>query len=329
MKNILFVISVGMIMMLSVLSCKDNSSIQRAVDQYRTGEISIDSFISFYTDTVNRKDILAWAERHKSDDDLAGFTMALKNKQPNLFLDHMFSLSKKEDPFGMYFLGMYYLSRVKHGNEQYTDSTLFWLNKAGGLGSGFAYYILADFVKLITNNPSTAMAVEYWRKGAQLGESGCISNLAKAYYYGWGVKKDKSVAFKTLNDADFSKLYPDEVYLLAKMYMDGEGTQQNFYKAFEYFQYAANKGHTYAMCYLGVCYHEGTGVERNDSLAFIQFNKAANAGNAWGQRCVAISYKCGDGTAANLGVANRWYSIAAKNGDEIAIEYCKGHNIDY
>lgn len=327
MKNILFVISFGMIMMLSVLSCKDNSSIQRAVDQYRTGEISVDSFMSFYFGSINKKDILTWAERHKSDDDLAGFTMAVENRQP--ILEHMFSLSRKKDAVGAYLLGIYYLTKVKNGNEQYTDSTLFWLNKAGVLGSGLAYYELANFVKLITNNPSTAMAVEYWRKGAQLGESGCISNLAKAYYYGWGVKKDKSVAFKTLNDADFSKLYPDEVYLLAKMYMNGEGTQQNFYKAFEYLQYAANKGHTDAMCYLGVCYHEGTGVERNDSLAFIQFNKAANAGNAWGQRCVAISYEDGNGTAANLGVANRWFSIAAKNGDEIAIEYCKGHNIDY
>lgn len=327
MKNILFVISFGMIMMLSVLSCKDNSSIQRTVDQYRTGEISIDSFIYFYFDTVNKKDIIAWAEIHKSDDDIAGFTMALKNKQFNLFLDHMFSLSKKEDPFGLFMLGTHYLTRVKNGDDQYTDSTLFWLNKAGELGSGCAYYLLADFV--ITNNPSTPMAVEYWRKGAQLGESGCISNLAKAYYYGWGVKKDKSVAFKTLNDADFEKLAPEGIYLLAKMYMDGEGTQQNFYKAFEYFQCAANKGYIDAMCYLGNCYRNGTGVEKNDSLAFIQFNKAANAGNAWGQRCVAISYKCGDGTEANLGVANRWYSIAAKNGDEIAIEYCKDHNIDY
>lgn len=328
MKNILFVISFGMIMMLSVLSCKDNSSIQRAVDQYRTGEISVDSFMSFYFDTINRKDVLEWAERHKSDDDLAGFTMAVENSQPNL-VDYTFSLSKKGDPIGMYLLGIYYYNKLEYGNKQYTDSAFFWLNRAGELGCGRAYNQLADLDELITNKSFTAKAVEYFRQGVQLGEPICIVNLAKAYYYGQGVDKNKSVAFKILDGAEFSKLHPYGVYLLAKMYMDGEGTQQNFYKAFEYFQCAANKGYIDAMCYLGNCYRNGTGVEKNDSLAFIQFNKAANAGNAWGQRCVAICYKCGDGTEANLGVANRWYSIAAKNGDEIAIGYCKDHNIDY
>lgn len=329
MKNILFVISFGMIMMLSVLSCKDSSSIQRAVDQYRTGEISIDSFMVFYADTINKINVQAWAERHKSDDDLAGFIIARKNKQSNLEVNYLFSLSKNGDVFGVLGLGVRYFKSVESGNKQFTDSAYFWLNKAGELGSAYAYIYLGLLDKLITNKSFTAKTVEYWRKGAKLGNQLCIILFAKAYYYGWEVEKDKSVAFKTLNDADFEKLEPEGLYLLAKMYMDGEGTQQNFYKAFEYFQYAANKGYTDAMCYLGNCYRNGTGVEKNDSLAFIQFNKAANAGNAWGQRCVAISYKCGDGTAANLGVANRWYSIAAKNGDEIAIEYCKGHNIDY
>lgn len=336
MKKLIFVI----LLLLSVLcfSCKDNSPIQKAVDDFRAGVISEDSLIAYVSDSIRVKETFDWATRHQSKDDIADWVLGRAYK---------FGLGVDRNPIKA---KAYYLSACKAGNgnamsglahiymaypgQENLDSAYYWYNEATQHGEVDSYFHLSqiamqrDFQKGLPLD--TVKVIDLWEKGVKVNSPLCISALAALYYTGENiVEPDKTKAFNLLALVPQDKLNDVSTYLLGEMYELGEGTNQNFNAALSYYQQSAAKGNTNAICKLGNFYQLGQGVERNDSLAFIQYNKAANAGNPWGQRCVAICYYSGIGTERNVGTANQWYKTAAKGGDLEAIKYCERNRIEY
>ena len=319
-------------------SCKDNSPIQKAVDDYRSGIISEDSLLAYASDSIRVKETFNWASRHQSKDDIADWFLGRAYK---------FGLGVDRDPVKS---KAYYLSACRAGNQnamgglaqiyaaypghENLDSAYYWYNEAAQHGEEDSYYYLTQIAMQIDNQKGlpldTAKVINYLEKGVKDNSPLCISALAALYYSGGGiVEPDKTKAFNMLSFVPQDKLNDLSTYLLGEMYELGEGTNQNFNAALSYYKQSAAKGNTNAICKLGNFYQLGQGVERNDSLAFIQYNKAANAGNAWGQRCVAICYYSGIGTERNIGTAEQWYKTAAKGGDYEAIKYCEINKVDY
>lgn len=74
------------------------------------------------------------------------------------------------------------------------------------------------------------------------------------------------------------------------MYAHGYGVSQNYEKAFECYQMAAEKGFPEAQGNLGVLYSKGSGVIRDYGKAIAWLNKAANSGLVTAQTNLALLY---------------------------------------
>ena len=62
------------------------------------------------------------------------------------------------------------------------------------------------------------------------------------------------------------------------MYANGEGVSQDYTKAFQWFEKAANKGMAEAQYNLGIFYDDGKGVRQNKATAKEYFGKACDNG---------------------------------------------------
>lgn len=336
MKKLIFAIP----LLFSVLcfSCKDNSPIQKAVNDYRAGTISEDSLLAYISDSIRVKDTFDWATRHQSKDDLADWFLGRAYKfgfgvdsNPIKAKAYYLSASKAGNKNAMCGLAQFYMAFPEQEN---LDSAFYWLNEAASHGLPDAYFYLIG-IDLMRNEHNglpidTVKLIENLQKGISLNSPLCISSMALLYYSGdFNMKKDKVKAYNLLNLVPKEKLNAESNYLLGEMYELGEGTNQSFNTALSYYKESAKQGNTNAMCKLGNFYEWGQGVVKNDSIAFIQYSKAANAGNPWGQRCVAHCYYSGIGTERNVGTAEQWIKTAAKGGDYDAIKYCERYKINY
>eukprot|EP00613_Pedinella_sp_CCMP2098_P069310 CAMPEP_0171902596 /NCGR_PEP_ID=MMETSP0993-20121228/1922_1 /TAXON_ID=483369 /ORGANISM="non described non described, Strain CCMP2098" /LENGTH=71 /DNA_ID=CAMNT_0012532207 /DNA_START=1 /DNA_END=212 /DNA_ORIENTATION=- len=64
------------------------------------------------------------------------------------------------------------------------------------------------------------------------------------------------------------------------MYKNGQGVTQDFNDAVKWFRQAADQGHAYAQCSLGLMYEEGKGVTQDFNEAVKWFRQAADQGDA-------------------------------------------------
>ena len=86
-----------------------------------------------------------------------------------------------------------------------------------------------------------------------------------------------------------------ELENLALQYDKGDGVPQDYAKAFELRQRAAELGNVISISNLGWHYQYGNGVEQDYAKAFEWYRKAAEAGNAWAQQKVGYLYNNGYG----------------------------------
>ena len=65
---------------------------------------------------------------------------------------------------------------------------------------------------------------------------------------------------------------------------DGEGVEQDYNLAYQYFTMSAEQGHASAMVDVGLCYEYGRGVEIDKTEAVKWYKKAADLGDKYGTR---------------------------------------------
>ena len=63
------------------------------------------------------------------------------------------------------------------------------------------------------------------------------------------------------------------------MYAKGQGVEQSYEKAVEYYRQAAEQGNATAQCNLGMMYYHGRGVEKSMEMAEKYVRMAAEQGN--------------------------------------------------
>lgn len=80
---------------------------------------------------------------------------------------------------------------------------------------------------------------------------------------------------KQMNDRGFA----NDAFKQGLAYFQGINTDVDFFKAFDCFYDAAQKGHSEAQYMLGLCFHKGYGVNMNYEKAVHYLLKAANNGN--------------------------------------------------
>ena len=209
-------------------------------------------------------------------------------------------------------------------------------------------------------------AFQFFMHAAKLGDSKAQRHVGLMYHRGSGVSKDYSEAFNWYKRAAISDLpansvvesmeKPNAQYAIGRSYYYGEeGLTRNLDKAFEWFKYAADKGHVearYALAgifidtnrasesvplleageqqghlgsknSLGISYINGRGVLQDKDRGFSLCLEAANEGLANAQYSVGTFYEEGKVVKQDMGKAMEWYEKAANQGLFEAIEALK------
>ena len=154
-----------------------------------------------------------------------------------------------------------------------------------------------------------------------------LCSIGHMYRYGEGVEQDYTKALEWYNKA-VNAGNASAMYSIGYMYDYGEGVEQDYSKALEWYNKAANAGNSAAMNNIGYMYEFSEGVEQDYTKALEWFKKAANAGNTAAMYNIGYMYRDGEGVEQDYTKALEWYNKAANAGDATAM-YIIGYMYDY
>lgn len=130
-------------------------------------------------------------------------------------------------------------------------------------------------------------------------------------------KNDENLSYFT--DVSSSDAYKE--YLMALMYMKGQGVEQDYFKAFNTFTLASENGYLHSNYYLGNMYYYDLGVPQDYIEAFNYYLKASEANDSYAYYRIAKMYLKGQGVEANIKKAEKFFLIAAENDNPFACYY--------
>lgn len=182
---------------------------------------------------------------------------------------------------------------------------------------------------------NTEAALELFKTEAQKGNVLAMSEAGKI------LEKDNAELsekyYKAALDGfifiepDLGKMKSYVQYRIGKMYNYGLGTEQNFCKAFEWFEKAAAAENRYAQYSLGSLYYYGNETEQNFDKAFELYRKSADKGNAYGCYRAAKMLESGIGTEIDTELSAEYFKKAysgflliEKNTDNADLQYRLG-----
>ncbi len=103
------------------------------------------------------------------------------------------------------------------------------------------------------------------------------------------------------------------------MYQEGMGVEQDYAKALEWLEKAADFGNSSAMNNIGYSYYYGVGVEQDYAKALEWFEKAADLRNSSAMDWIGSIYREGLGVEQDYTKALEWYEKAADLGNSNAM----------
>ena len=106
------------------------------------------------------------------------------------------------------------------------------------------------------------------------------------------------------------KLKPYVQYRIGKMFCYGLGTEQNYQKAFEWFERSAKQKNKFAQFSLANLYYYGSGIEKDLSQAFLWYQRASSQGQPYAAYSIAQMYRYGEYVTKDNDTAQRYYQQA-------------------
>lgn len=179
----------------------------------------------------------------------------------NQNLDEAFNLFTKSASqhyaLGQFYLAICYEQEIGIAKDELM--ALFWYQKAAENGETSAQVNLGLEYELGTNiEKDYNMATKWYQKAAENGHLIAMYNLGRMYEHGFGVEKNFDKAFKFMNLSAQSG-YPNAALLLGNYYLNGKGCISNLDLAFKYFKIASKKNVVGAQYVLAIAYEEGQG----------------------------------------------------------------------
>ena len=101
------------------------------------------------------------------------------------------------------------------------------------------------------------------------------------------------------------------MYDIAYIYFSGQGVEQDYAKALEWFEKSADLGYSAAMNGIGYMYHYGEGVEQDFTKALEWLEKSADLGDSTAMINIASMYENGEGVEQDFTKAIEWYEKSA------------------
>ena len=106
------------------------------------------------------------------------------------------------------------------------------------------------------------------------------------------------------------KLKPYVQYRIGKMFCYGLGTDQDYEKAFEWFERSAKQKNKFAQFSLANLYYYGSGVEKDLSQAFLWYQRSSSQGQTYAAYSIAQMYRYGEYVTKDNDTAQRYYKQA-------------------
>jgi TPR repeat protein len=214
------------------------------------------------------------------------------------------------------------LYRLGPGNIQRDiQESMRWYEMAAinELGSGAAENELGRIYEKGESKPQDLKkAFEYYKKGAEKGDSNSQANLGAIYYNGTvGPRNIEQGNIWTRKAAEQN--HSTAQLNLAILYKRGRVTGQSDYNAFlDWAQLSSEGGNIEAMLELGNFYREGAGGTVDHKLAAKWYRQAALKKNPRGQFLFAEMYDQGLGVPQDLIQAYVYYSLSRQGGFAMA-----------
>ncbi len=179
--------------------------------------------------------------------------------------------------------------------------------------------------------PDYKKAIEYYKKGIELGNGDCMNNLAVMYMDGKGVRKNKKKGFDLFSEAE--DISDNAMCNLAMCYEKGCGTEQDIEQAILIYgelAIAGNKfgfeslerlseeiGNSWAFFELARCYDSEEYVKRDVEKAVEYYSRAAEIGYDRACYNLARLYRYGaPGLEIDYEKAIKYYTFATENGND-------------
>ena len=106
------------------------------------------------------------------------------------------------------------------------------------------------------------------------------------------------------------KLKPYVQYRIGKMFCYSLGTEQDYEKAFEWFERSAKQKNKFAQFSLANLYYYGSGIEKDLSQAFLWYQKSSSQGQPYAAYSIAQMYRYGEYVTKDNDTAQRYYKQA-------------------
>lgn len=125
------------------------------------------------------------------------------------------------------------------------------------------------------------------------------------------------------------KLKPYVQYRIGKMFCYGLGTEQDYEKAFEWFERSAKQKNKFAQFSLANLYYYGSGVEKDLSQAFLWYQRSSSQGQPYAAYSIAQMYRYGEYVTKDNDTAQRYYKQALSGFLKIESDDMANDNLFY
>lgn len=161
-----------------------------------------------------------------------------------------------------------------------------------------------------------SQAYRLYLMAAEQGDADAMFIVGGLYMKGLGTPVNRAEAFKWLYDAAINgRSSKESQKILAEFFLTGQGVPQNYTEALQWYERAAEGGDTEAQNELAYLYFTGQRVERDYEKAYHWFKQAAEQGYALAQYNVGILWYTGNGVPDMDPVkAYAWFNLASANG---------------
>ncbi len=257
-------------------------------------------------------------------------------------------LETKKEIHSLYLLGSFYFLGI--GVEENHDQAHFYLSQAAHQKYLLGINLLALLYETSPQKKNFSLAFSWFNEAAEQQDPLALTNIARLYHFGRGVKKDEQKALEfalksaqmgqtggmcnlallyslrdplTENDKSQTLFWYEKaasfgttsaIHSLAKSYEQGLFTPRDYSKAISWYEKAIEKNDSKAMTSLAYLYSQGLGVRRSYEKAFRLYEKAAQEGNANAMYSLAFMHIKGFvNRSPDYQEAFLWYKKAAEN----------------
>ncbi len=151
-----------------------------------------------------------------------------------------------------------------------------------------------------------------WERLAENGDAEALFIMGVRYELGKGVEQDYTKAFEWFQKAADQENH-EAANSLGILYEHGRGVEQDYAKALAWYRKSAELGYHGASYNIGVMYADGLGVEKDAAKEAEWYRKAAEHGIPQAQYNLSNLYYQGEGVPKDYALSIKWLKKAAEH----------------